>query len=166
MSTLPCLDAHVNDSLEEINHQHPTIRVERNHDEIFTIVASNEVIPPVPTLKTTVESKSNTTKKTLQNLSLHACEMVDKSSNWIGNQGFWGFELACEDCGKSADDCLKRHDVVHVCKHCRKGECNKTRCALHCEIPPRKSKNIAFFCSVTRTFITSTIASIFIIKTN
>ena len=66
--------------------------------------------------------------------------MVDDSSSWIGNEGFWGFELECEECGKSAAECLKSDDVEYVCKHCRKGEYNKTQCAQHYKRPPMKRR--------------------------
>lgn len=70
--------------------------------------------------------------------------MVDESSNWIGNEECWGFELACEECGKSASECLKSDDVVCLCKHCRKGKCNKTQYALHFKRLPRRRKKVKY----------------------
>ena len=73
----------------------------------------------------------------LQNQRKNTCNYA---SNWIGNEGFWVFELACEECGKSAAECLKSDDVACVCKHFRKGECDKNQCAQHYKRPPRKRK--------------------------
>jgi len=36
---------------------------------------------------------------------------VDESSNWIGDKGYWGFGLTCEEFWKSAAECLKSDDV-------------------------------------------------------
>ena len=139
MSPLPSEDAHVNDSLQEMNRQHPTLRTEANDDGIIATEANDEGMPHLPPEDANANekrdslamSKTNTKKwkdVTENELisSLHACEMVDESSDWIGNEGFWKFELICEECGKSASECLKSDDVAPACKNCKKGEYNKT----------------------------------------
>ena len=57
MSAFPYSDARANDSLEEINHQHPTLRAERNDDESIITEASNEGTLPLPPLETHANEK-------------------------------------------------------------------------------------------------------------
>ena len=86
-----------------MNHQHPTLRTKANDNEIIATEASDEGMSPLPPEDTHENEKRDSLAASKTNAkkrkaiigkefipSLNACEMVDESSNCVGNEGFWG----------------------------------------------------------------------------